>query len=625
MIAQYVITSFIIIPLVGFLLSLIPGKRNEGILSRIAFLTAIVQSIAVIGFIIYWLFEGSSTINVKEFVLYRSKEYEFYIDFYFDHITAVFLFTGGVISLLVIRFSKYYMHLENGYKRFFNTVLFFYFGYNWVVLSGNFETLFIGWEFIGIASFLLIAFYRERYLPVRNAVRVFSIYRIGDIGILSAMWASHHLWHENIAFIMLNDRELVLDQLAQNSDLSIFISICILIAAAAKSAQLPFSSWLPRAMEGPTPSSAIFYGSLSVHFGVFLLLRTFPLWESINIIRILVIFLGLSTAIVAFFITRVQTTIKTQIAYASITQIGIIFIEIGLGLHVLALIHFIGNAFLRTYQLLVSPSVVSYLIRDQIYHFTPVKKIRKSRLYSKIEATIYILSIQEWKLDSFMSNCVFRPLKQLGKQLNFLTPKNIFLFFLPLYFIGVIIYLMDAELPFNIRGYLPEIFAFLGLVMVLKAFSERHFPRMAWLLVLFNHFCIALAVSFNELYDYSENIIYLTGISIAGIIGIYCIHRLRQKEKAGSDLNQYNGLISKYPKTGTILFLCTLALMGFPITPSFIGVDLIISHIHEDQFLLGLFISMSFIFGGIALIRIYARLFLGANSNPTKSNPTISS
>ncbi len=623
--AQYAITCFILIPLLGFLLSLIPGKRNEVALSRIAFVTAIVQTISVIGFIIYWLIEGSMTINVKEFVLYRSKEYEFFIDFYFDLLTAVFLFTGCFISLLVIRFSKYYMHLEKGYKRFFNTILFFYFGFNWVVLSGNFETLFIGWEIIGIASFLLIAFYRERYLPVRNAVRVFSIYRIGDIGILSAMWASHHLWHENIAFIKLNDRELVMEQLAQNSDLSIFIGICILIAAAAKSAQLPFSSWLPRAMEGPTPSSAIFYGSLSVHFGVFLLLRTFPLWESISIVRILVILLGLSTAIVAFFITRVQTTIKTQIAYASITQIGIIFIEIGLGFHYLALVHFIGNAFLRTYQLLVSPSVVSYLIRDQIYHFSPVKKSHASGMLSKIQATIYILSIQEWNLDSFMTKYVFRPLKQLGKQLNFLNPKNVFLYFLPIYLLGVIIYMGDMELPFNLRIYLPEIFAFLGLVMVMKAFSERHFPRMAWLLVLFNHYCIALAVSFNEQYDYGENIIYLTGITIAGIIGVLCINALRQRENTRTELNQYNGLVSRYPKLGIILFLSALALMGFPITPSFIGVDLIISHIHDDQLLLGLFISLSFIFGGIALIRIYARLFLGTNSSPTKSNPTISS
>ena len=92
------------------------------------------------------------------------------------------------------------MHRESGYKRFFYTILFFYAGYTLAVFAGNLETLFIGWEILGLTSFLLVAFYRERYLPVKNAFKVFSIYRIGDVGIILAMWASHHLWHENITF-----------------------------------------------------------------------------------------------------------------------------------------------------------------------------------------------------------------------------------------------------------------------------------------------------------------------------------------------------------------------------------------------------------------------------------------
>lgn len=211
------------------------------------------------------------------------------------------------------------MHLEPGYKRFFNTILFFYLGYNWTIFSGNFETLFVGWEILGISSFLLIAFYRERYLPVRNAVKVFTIYRIGDIGILAAMWASHHLLHENITFIKLMESESIAEILANHHGAAIFIGLSLLIAAAAKSAQFPFSSWLPRAMEGPTPSSAIFYGSLSVHFGVFLLLRTYAIWENEWIVKAAIIMVGLLTAIVATLIANVQATVKTQIAYASIS------------------------------------------------------------------------------------------------------------------------------------------------------------------------------------------------------------------------------------------------------------------------------------------------------------------
>ena len=305
---SYVILNFILIPFLGFISSLLFSKKNEIALSRIAIYTTAFQFLTVVSFIFYWLTSGSPIVNLKETVIYQSKEYEFFIDFYFDSVTAVYLFVGSFVTFLIARYSRTYMHLENGYKRFFNTILFFYLGYNWTVLSGNFETLFVGWEILGISSFLLIAFYRERYLPVRNAVKVFSIYRIGDIGILATMWASHHLWHENITFLKLNDLSLVHQHLEGQTSSAIFIGVAILIAAAAKSAQLPFSSWLPRAMEGPTPSSAIFYGSLSVHFGVFLLLRTYPFWEAQPVVKILIILIGLATAVISFFITRVQST-----------------------------------------------------------------------------------------------------------------------------------------------------------------------------------------------------------------------------------------------------------------------------------------------------------------------------
>ena len=136
------------------------------------------------------------------------------------------------------------------------------------------------------------------------------------------------------------------EHLQTHSWIGVFISMMILISAAAKSAQLPFSTWLPRAMEGPTPSSAIFYGSLSVHMGVFLLLRTFPFWEHQLSVRIAIGLLGLLTSVVTTGIARVQSSVKSQIAYSSIAQIGLIFIEVALGLEYLALFHFTGNAFL---------------------------------------------------------------------------------------------------------------------------------------------------------------------------------------------------------------------------------------------------------------------------------------
>ncbi len=608
------IQVFIFIPLAGFIISLLIPQKKELVLSRIAFYTAGSNLLAFFVFIIFWLLQNHPTLNYKEVSIYQNSEYEFLIDFTFDKITAIYLFVGTLLTFLITIYSRYYMHREGGYKRFFNTILFFYLGYNLTIFSGNFETLFIGWEIIGMSSFLLISFYRNRYLPVRNAVKVFSIYRIGDVGILLAMWASHHLWHENIVFSKFQNYDLVQEHLQGHASLGIFISVMILLAAAAKSAQLPFSSWLPRAMEGPTPSSAIFYGSLSVHFGVFLLLRTFPFWEHQLGIRFLIGILGITTSIVAVEISRVQSSIKTQIAYASIAQIGLIFVEISLGLENLALIHFAGNAFLRTYQLLVSPSVVTYLIREQFYNYEPkALNIIENSFPKRLKYSLYLLSIREWNLDTFTNKLIFKPLKKIGKKLDFLTYQNVLYFVIPAYLISVFFFVKGDKIFPPIHQYLPYLYAFIALLMVLKSFSERQYPRLAWLLVIFNHLWIALAVSFNEQYSFSHSLIYLSGITISGLIGFFCLQELRKREPNYFDLNQYYGHIYEYPKISFVFLLSCLGLMGFPITASFVGEDILFSHLREDQFLLAFFNSLCFIMGGISLVRIYARLFLGAH------------
>lgn len=613
---NYFILSFIGIPLLGFLLSLMLPANKERVVSGVATTAAGLHFVTTVVFIIIWWIGGRKHINVEEVVLYQSKEYKFFIDFLFDGATAVYLFVGSFITFLIVRYSQYYMHLESGYKRFFNTVLFFYIGYNWTVLAGNFETLFMGWEILGMSSFLLIAFYRDRYLPVRNAIKVFSIYRIGDIGVLAAMWATHHLWHENITFYKLENADFVQNHLLGHGDVGLFVGLSLLTAAAAKSAQWPFSSWLPRAMEGPTPSSAIFYGSLSVHFGVFLLLRTFPLWEGLYAVRSIVIITGLLTAIVSYFISQTQSSIKPQIAYASITQIGIMFIEVAMGWHTLALVHFAGNAFLRTYQLLISPSIVNYLIRDQLYHFVPSLQEKET----KWKNTLYMWSLKEGNLDAFMTT-LFGKIKEGGRLLRFIHITNVFYFFVPIYLAGIWLYFNPSFSPDLLRPYLPVIFASLGLLMVMRSFSERQHPRLAFSLILFNHMSLALAVSFNEYFEFVETFIFLIGIISSGILGFICLSIIRKKEPHTTTMFAYRGYVAKYPVLAFVFFLATLGLEGFPITTAFLGEDLLFSHIHQDQYGLAFLVAASFVISGIALIRIYARIFLGPYVAPTQSNP----
>ncbi|MES2478366.1 MAG: proton-conducting transporter membrane subunit [Bacteroidota bacterium] len=601
---------FIWIPLLGFLMSLLLKRTNEKALSYVAIGTVGLQLFLGITFVSIWLIKGQPGINLKDIVLYRNEDYEFLIDFYFDKITATYLIVGAVLSFMVILYSRYYLHREEGYKRFFNTILFFYAGFNITICSGNFETLFIGWEILGISSFLLIAFYRNRFLPVKNAIKVFSVYRLGDIGLLLTMWMSHHLWHENITFLKLNNYTLVHEHLAGHSYVGVFISIMILVAAAAKSAQLPFSSWLPRAMEGPTPSSAIFYGSLSVHIGAFLLLRTFPFWENQTIVRVIIVLLGLSTMIIATGIARVQSSVKSQIAYSSIGQIGIIFIEIALGFENLALFHFAGNAFLRTYQLLVSPSVVSYLIREQFYNYSPHEKSIESGFPLKLQNTLYILCIKEWNLDEYLYRLIWNPLKRAGRRLTILPPKAIYIFFVPCYLIGLYGLYHKELLNPTILVYLPVFFAFIALAMVLQSFAEKRNIMHTWLLILMSHFWTALAIGYNDIFSVTQIYIYLSGIIGSGVIGILIIRRMSQLEP-NIDLSMFHGHVYEYPVKAFVFLIACLGLTGFPITPTFIGEDLLFSHMHQNQIVLAIIVSLCFVIDGLSIIRVFARVFFG--------------
>lgn len=604
----YLAFTIVCWPIFGFILSLLLSKHKEELISKLAFGFILIHLLTALVLGVVWLLFGHQPINVREFSIYKAYKYDFYIDFYIDHIGLIFWILGALLTAIVIKYSRYYLHREEGYKRFFNTLLFFYAGFTIIILSGNLETLFIGWEILGISSFLLIAFYRNRYLPVKNAVKVFSIYRIGDVGLILVMWLSHHIWQENISFDKLYSSALVHAHFEVLSSLGLVVAIMIYITAAAKSAQFPFSSWLPRAMEGPTPSSAIFYGSLSVHIGAFLLLRTFPFWENQVVFRVFLVVAGLLSAAIGTLTSRVQSSIKSQVAYASLGQIGLIFAEIALGLHWLALIHIAGNAFLRTYQLLISPSIVSYKIKEQLYEFN-LTAPPKVNLPSKWMNTLYILSLKEWNLDSNMYHYVWNPIKSIGSKWVIFNFKYVFYIASLTIVGGIVLLYFKSSLAPNIIHKLPLVFAAFGCMMVLKAFSERDSVRKSWTMIMLNHISISIAISFNEHFNIQHNLWYLSGILVCWVFGLWILNRLRQSEWVS--LSRFFGHAYEHPRYAFLFLLMCLGVAGFPITPTFIGEDLIFSHIHADQILLAIIVAFSLIINGLAAIRIYARVFLG--------------
>lgn len=608
---EQLLQLFILLPLFTFIISVFLPFKNERLISTVTIGSVGLHLIGILIFIIYWLLNGFLTLDIKHFVLYKAETIEIFIDFFFDKITAVFALVGSLLTFLVLIFSRYYLHRDEGFKRYFSTINLFFLGYNFAIFSGNFETLFIGWEVLGICSFLLIAFYRDRYLPVKNSLKVISLYRLGDICLILSMWMSHHLWHKNITFLELGDTQAVQEHLFAHNWYSVFMASMICVAAAAKSAQLPFSSWLPRAMEGPTTSSAIFYGSLSVHLGVFLLLRTYPYWESLTLVKATVVFMGICTSLIATSIARVQSTVKTQIAYASISQIGLMFVEVAWGFHIIALIHFAGNAFLRTYQLLVSPSVLSYLIHDMFFSYTTPQYRTDKSVFNKIKNTIYMLSIKEWHLDTLLYQVLWQPFKWVGKRLQFLSHRVAIVFLIVIYVIGLFCNLFQEKIPVFIFELLPFVFSFIGLLLVLKAFTERGSAIYALFFIIGGKLCITLSIALlNEEFGFSHITTYLSGSLICAVIVYLCFKKLKEVDSDIS-LNQFHGHSYEHPNISMTLLVACLGLVGLPFTPTFIGIDVLFSHIHKHEELIILFTTLSFVFIEISILRMYARVCWG--------------
>ncbi|MBP6287306.1 MAG: hypothetical protein KA409_10345 [Ferruginibacter sp.] len=603
---EQLLILFIGLPLLAFLISLFWQNKSEKAIGRIVRVTKVSYIVLSVVFLVWWIFNGLEPVTYKLATLYQTEHFVFAIQLYYDEITAVFGFVGALLFFLVATFSKYYMHRDQGYKRFFNTILLFAAGYNFIILSGNFETLFIGWEIKGLCSFLLIAFYRNRYLPVKNALKTVSNYRISDVSLMLAMWMMHHLTHQNISFTQLGEAKDIAVQTG-HTGMALFIVCMIILAATVKSAQFPFTTWLPRAMEGPTSSSAIFYGSLSVHIGVFFLLRTHPFWEDMLWVKISIIVIGALTAIMATLIARAQPTVKTQIAYSSAAQIGIMFIETALGFHWLVLIHFAGNAFLRTYQLLVSPSVLNYLVHHQYFHYT----IPQQKPVSAFKASLYILNVKEWNLDTIMFRYVWSPFKWIGKQLQFFRS---FILLGTLAITGIAILVLGHVNPRSLQFTgvsLPLIFMSIALSVILFSFSYRRSALRAWFCLLTGHIYILAALLLNaDQVNITETGLYTSGVLMAFLLGYYCLQKINSIDRDIS-LNRFHGYVYEEETTGFLFLLAALGMLGFPITAAFIGVDVFFTYVHSGQAALIILLGLCFIFIELAAFRILLRIFFG--------------
>lgn len=263
----------------------------------------------------------------------------------------------ALVLLLTVRFSINYMHREGGFQRYFMVINLFAGAMLLIVTAGNAGLAFAGWEVAGVSSFLLIGYAIDRPVAVANANRAFITNRFGDAGFIFALYLTF-AWIGSVEW----DRIAALADKPSPLGVSL-IAAGFLIAALAKSAQIPFSPWISRALDGPTPSSAVFYGSLMAHAGVYLMLRLESLLAHAPEVMGFIAAIGLLTALYGWLSGLAQSDVKSSLIFSSTAMIGLMFFACGMGWFTAAAWGLGLHASWRIYQFLHAPALMFLIDR----------------------------------------------------------------------------------------------------------------------------------------------------------------------------------------------------------------------------------------------------------------------
>lgn len=309
----------------------------------------------------------------------------------------------ALLLLIVTRFSVNYLHREAGFHRFFFILNLFAAAMLLLVLSGNALFTFVGWELAGFCSYCLIAYAYDRPIAAHNATRVFVTNRVGDGGFILGI-ALALIWLESADWQIINADA---GELARGD--ATLLALSFALAAFAKSAQVPFTPWLTRAMEGPTPSSAIFYGGVMIHAGVFLVIQLQPLFEQAPLAMGTLAVVGALTTIYSYWVGLSQTDIKSSHVFATSAQLGLMFLECGLGLWILAAWHLGAHAVVRFYLLLNAPSLL-YATQAR-----PIKAVSPTLANWR---WAFISSLQRGWLEPALDWLLIKPVQRLAKDMG---------------------------------------------------------------------------------------------------------------------------------------------------------------------------------------------------------------
>jgi NADH-quinone oxidoreductase subunit L len=407
---EYLFLSLVIIPFswIVFLGLSFFARLNlpERFLSESVKWISIVTSLISFTLSALVIHNGSQPLSLNYPAWIQVGDYDFKIRIIIDLLGSTYALLTCLLIGIIFRFSRNYLHKEEGYFRFIFLLTTLMLGLLIVSFARSLDLIFAGWELVGTASVLLIGYFYNQSQPVRHSLKAIVSYRFCDMGILAAAaWAHHYMHTTDFVEIPSLLHNIHLQESGHGGVVAFtFIGLFIIWAALAKSGQLPFSSWLPAAMEGPTPSSAIFYGALSVHLGPFLLLRFYSYFEHFPLLLWTIGIVGSLSALYATAVGRTRSDAKTMLAYATISQVGIIWIEISLGFTQFALFHIVAHASLRTWQFLRSSSLIQDFFENPVVQENAIieRKLSIEKVVSKsFRRRFYVHALHGFHLDYF--------------------------------------------------------------------------------------------------------------------------------------------------------------------------------------------------------------------------------
>lgn len=628
----YTIMASTFMPLLSVFLLSIVGTFQKDLQKREMITLRIVQilfgfalcSTFLSAFLWFMLNEGPFTHAIIDVPVLES--YLLHFQIFVDGASIAYATTAAVITNIIVFFSHRYLHRDPGFLRFFIVISLFYLGINLILIAGSLDLIFAGWEIVGISSFLLIGYFWHRPKAIVAANRAYYIFRICDLGLLAGVLIAHAYWHEANLFGELLETNKSMTAVGMSLQWQWLLSLAILLPVLGKSAQFPLCFWLPKAMEGPTHSSAIFYGSLSIHAGVFLLLRTTHIWYETPGFTYLLGTIGLITALCATLFAHVQSNIKGQIGYASVAQVGVMLIELSLGLWKLAIFHMVGNAFLRCFQLLVSSSILTSHMQLQslqkptkvFYGFSWTRL-----LPTRLRPSLFAFALNEGYFERLVHFFFVKPVlfiasychqalfglvlfnKKKDNRINREPALFSFAPFLLLTFFGASV----TGILFNSQS-LQNILLLIGIFLCFASMVEKKHPERLLMLVIISYASSYLSVVSLPSTSFKALIFAFGGLICGSILSLGAMGHILKRRRIDS-FASFLGLFHDFPFAGVVLLLGGLSIMALPLSTSFFGEDMILHLSVTDGPIYPLLLHFIFVINGISVIRMISHVLFG--------------